>query len=709
REIITMIQRVIWLLAMVVLLGSLMIWIMMPTNTYAHIWLPNIRNKVNQSTYFGTQGANLLIYTFPVLFVAVLGSLYLHLEKKANDDKLRNMGKQHRYALWKRPMLIKGPLGIVSVTELAFLIMFMALLIWSFAVYLHNGFSLITPKSVANSGQKLWQAKLMSAAFRLGLVGNICLAFLFFPVARGSSLLPLFGLTSEGSIKYHIWLGHMAITLTTAHGLCYIIYWAVTNDISQMVKWGKTDVSHVAGELATVAGLGLWATTFPGIRRRMFELFFYTHHLYTLFVFFFVMHVGSTYSCMMLPGFYLFLVDRYLRFLQSRRRVRLVSARILPCQTLELNFSKTPGLSYNPTSITFINVPSLSKLQWHPFTVTSNSNLEPDKFSVVIKSEGSWSTKLFQMLSSPTSMDRLEVSLEGPYGPASTNFLRHDTLVMVCGGSGITPFVSIIRESMFASATLKCKTPQIILICSFKKSSDLAILDLIHPISGIQSEMLNLQLQIKAYVTREKIPTTDAIANSKNVRAIWFKPLATDEPMSAILGPNSWLWLAAIIVSSFIVFLILIGIITRYYIYPIDHNSNAVFPYSTRAILNILVIFVSIATIASAAVFWNKKQNGKEANQVQNMEGTTPAASPSSLYYNADRELESLPNQSLIQVTDVHYGERPDLKKLLFDCKGSSSVGVLVAGPKKMRHDVAKICSSGWAGNMHFESISFCW
>lgn len=45
---------------------------------------------------------------------------------------------------------------------------------------------------------------------------------------------------------------------------------------------------------------------------------------------------------------------------------------------------------------------------------------------------------------------------------------------------------------------------------------------------------------------------------------------------------------------------------------------------------------------------------------------------------------------------------------ILFERK-ESSVGVLVCGPKKMRHDVAKICSSGLAENLHFESISFSW
>ncbi|XP_022770466.1 ferric reduction oxidase 2-like [Durio zibethinus] len=685
------VRAAIRLLFTLIVVGICMMWIMVPTSTYRQKWRTRISEKV-VSTYFGTQGSNMLIWTFPVLFVATLGSLYLHLGKNLNENVLQSNDKTHRLALWKMPMLVKGPLGIVSRIELAFLTTFIALLIWSLGTYLHNGLPTITPKVAAKNGVEVWQAKLNDVALWIGFVGNICLAFLFYPVARGSSVLPLLGLTSEGSIKYHIWLGHMTMVLFTSHGICYIIYWAVTGHISEMIKWSYSDISNVAGEISLLGGLVLWAATFPKIRRKTFELFFYTHYLYIIFVLFFILHVGIGYSFIMLPGFYLFIIDRFLRFLQSRRSVRLLSARVLPCATLELNFAKSTGLSYNPTSITFVNVPSISKLQWHPFTISSSSRLEPDKLSVIIKSEGSWSTKLNQMLSS-SSIDRLDVSIEGPYGPASNHFLRHDTLVMVSGGSGITPFISIIRELIFSSKTSQSKTPNMILIAAFKSSSDLTMLDLLLPMTGSPSELSNLQLQIEAYVTREKEPTTD---NSKRIRSMWFKPHQTDTPMAAILGPNSWLWLGAIISSSFIIFLILVGIISRFYIYPIDHNKNE-FSTSKKAVLNLLAIFISIAATASAAVLWNKRWYAKEAKQIQSMVGQTP-----------ETELESLPHQSLAEATKIHYGERPDIKRMLFECKGSS-IGVLVCGPKKLGHDVAAICSSGMADNLHFESISFSW
>ncbi|KAL7137637.1 hypothetical protein ABFS83_10G107000 [Erythranthe nasuta] len=696
------IRAAIMAVVMIVFAGYLFLWVMLPTNPYRLKWQPKLRTQT-ASTYFGTtHGATYLVFTFPVLLIAVLGCAYCVCSSR---KKIEKNGNNHRLAIWKRPMIIKG-LGIVSRIEIAFFLMFIALLIWSFATYLHNSFATITPKSAAKKGEEVWEVKLDSASHRLAFIGNIAFAFLCFPVTRGSSVLPLFGLTSEGSVKYHIWLGHIVMILFTAHSSGYIIYWASVHELSEMLDWPKTGISNLAGEISFVAGLILWATTFPRIRRKMFELFFYTHHMYIPFVVFFIFHVGINYASMMLPGFFLFVIDRYIRFLQSRSHVRLSSARVLPCQVVELNFSKTKGLSYTPTSTIFLNIPSISKMQWHPFTISSSSNLESDNLSVIIKGEGKWSKKLHQLLSS--SIDRLDVSIEGPYGPTSTDFLRHELLVMVSGGSGVTPFISIIRELIHTNENLKCKTPEIILISSFKNSNDLTMLDLILPLYGAPSEFPNLDLKIEAYVTREKGAPHEEQEKTKT-RTVWFKPNPSDAPISPVLGQNNYLWLGAIISSSFIIYLIFIGILTRYYIFPIDHNTNKKYSSTSRALLHMLFLCIGVFIAATSAFLMNKNKNAKEKNiQIQNMEGPTPQASPNSAFYNAGRELESLPQQSISQSVNLHYGERPDLKKFLFERK-ESSVGVLVCGPKKMRHEVANICSSGLAANLHFESISFSW
>ncbi|KAK6936803.1 hypothetical protein RJ641_033833 [Dillenia turbinata] len=170
--------------------------------------------------------------------------------------------------------------------------------------------------------------------------------------------------------------------------------------------------------------------------------------------------------------------------------------------------------------------------------------MEPDKLSVVIKSTGSWSQKLYQELSSAESF---EISTEGSNGPTSHNFLMHESTVLVSGGRAITPFISIVRESIFQSMK-QCRSVRL----------------------------------------KEQLP----------------RP--TDSPISAALGPNSWLWLFIIISSSLVMFLILLGIVTRYYVCLIDHNINSIHHFSYWAVWDMLLACACILLIGGA-VFYPKQ------------------------------------------------------------------------------------------------------
>ncbi|KAH6760583.1 ferric reduction oxidase 4 [Perilla frutescens var. frutescens] len=665
------------------------IWTVLPTKTYKNSFTPKLTKQL-YSTYFLEQGMNLLLFSFPIMLIAVLGCVYLHLQKKSNYES----GKRSCLSM-RRPVLVMAPLGIVNAVELTFGAMFVALLVWSLANYLHVSFQHL---HMHGAGEKVWYAKFRSVSLRLGYIGNTCWAFLFFPVTRGSSILPLLGLTSESTIKYHIWLGHLSMALFAAHSVGFIIYWAaMLHQPSLMVEWSSTYVSNVAGEIAFVVLLVMWATSIDRVRRKAFELFFYAHHLYIIYAFFYMLHVGVAYLCMILPGIFLFLIDRYLRFLQSRRRTELLSSRLSPNGTMELTFAKDPGLSYNTASILFLHVPSVCRLQWHPFTISSSSNLETDKLSVVIKSSGNWTRELYKQLSS--DLDHLQVSTEGPYEHASSHFLNHDSLVMICGGSGIAPFISITREIISTITESNRRVPKVLLIAAFKNTIDLAMLDLLLPLSSAPLDISRLKFQIEAYITQEhEKPLEDA---KKQIETKLFRPNPSDSPISAVLGKNSWLWLGAIISSSFVMFLMLLGLVTRYHVYPVEHRGEK-YHYSYRILWDMLLVCASIFTGASAIFLWQNRKTSAEGKQIQNIN------LPSSSLCPPDRELESLPHQSLAQSTKVHFGARPDLRSILFDCK-EADVGVLVCGPKGLRHEVAKICASGSAENLHFESISFNW
>ncbi|KAF3771607.1 Ferric reduction oxidase 2 [Nymphaea thermarum] len=192
-----------------------------------------------------------------------------------------------------------------------------------------NEFEMLSAHSAATPATlpTLWQLELWKVSVWLAFVGVLCTALLFIPVSRGSAILKVAGLSLEESIRYHIWLGHTAMAVFIIHGLFYVIIWASNNNLHEMLVWTRVVTSNVVGELSWLCGLGLWVTTLPYITRKMFELFFYTHQLYVLFVFFYVLHVGASHFYMFLPGLYLLMVDRFLRFLQSRQPVRLLCTR----------------------------------------------------------------------------------------------------------------------------------------------------------------------------------------------------------------------------------------------------------------------------------------------------------------------------------------------------------------------------------------------
>lgn len=231
--------------------------------------------------------------------------------------------------------------------------------------------------------------------------------------------------------------------------------------------------------------------------------------------------------------------------------------------------------------------------------------------------------------------------------------------MLVSGGSGITPFISIIRDLLFQNEQ-GSNVPRVLLVCAFKNSADLTMLDLMLPAFGLTTQISNLQLQIEAYITREKEePSRDS---QKQIQTNWFKPTLSDTPITLVLGPNNWLWLGAIISSSFLMFLLLLGIITRYYIYPIEKNSVEVYHWTYKVLWFMFLLCAGICICSSAVFLWWKRQNTLDSKQIMNVEVPTPTTSPGSWIYGSERELESLPHQYLVQATNVHFGARPDLK-----------------------------------------------
>jgi ferric-chelate reductase len=71
---------------------------------------------------------------------------------------------------------------------------------------------------------------------RFGSTGLYCLAFLFFPLARGSVLLRIIDIPFEQATRYHVWLGNLTMLLFTIHGLFFVIAWTIEGNLLQEVS-----------------------------------------------------------------------------------------------------------------------------------------------------------------------------------------------------------------------------------------------------------------------------------------------------------------------------------------------------------------------------------------------------------------------------------------------------------------------------------------
>ncbi|KAK9099577.1 hypothetical protein Syun_026622 [Stephania yunnanensis] len=135
---------------------------------------------------------------------------------------------------------------------------------------------------------------------------------------------------------------------------------------------------------------------------------------------------------------------------------------VLPGNVFSLIMSKPSGFKYKSGQYIFIQCPSISPFEWHPFSITSASG--DDHLSVHIRTVGDWTDELKRVFTetcdSPTVIGRArfgqpgvidqkdlpKIFIDGPYGAPAQDYRNYDVLLLVGLGIGATPFISILRD-----------------------------------------------------------------------------------------------------------------------------------------------------------------------------------------------------------------------------------------------------------------------
>ncbi|KAL3657407.1 hypothetical protein V7S43_017726 [Phytophthora oleae] len=215
------------------------------------------------------------------------------------------------------------------------------------------------------------------------------------------------------------------------------------------------------------------------VRRGKFNLFFITHMLFIPFLVLMAFHGFAQWVAApqaqywILPPVVIFLIEKRYRMTQMFGG----QTKIIHVQHSKESvaiFMKKPK-SFNkrqrflPGMYVFINVPSISKFEWHPFTISSAPE---DKFiSLHIQNAGDWTGALYknlEVLQKQQQVSSLEsqggpmtspypiVFLDGPVGAPAQDYSRYREIVLIGAGIGVTPFASILRSIMHQWESFRC-------------------------------------------------------------------------------------------------------------------------------------------------------------------------------------------------------------------------------------------------------------
>eukprot|EP00123_Amoebidium_parasiticum_P015209 comp22835_c0_seq1/m.35942 comp22835_c0_seq1/g.35942 ORF comp22835_c0_seq1/g.35942 comp22835_c0_seq1/m.35942 type:complete len:576 (-) comp22835_c0_seq1:484-2211(-) len=279
----------------------------------------------------------------------------------------------------------------------------------------------------------------------------IITAFVLGTVPRNSVWQALLGVSFERMIKYHRWSATFSLIPILLHALAYNAFKTCTGQILPPKRpggkprldtrcfWG--DDFQSTGFVAMLAFFIMFLTSLPIVRRRGFELFYYTHSLFIAFIVGCWLHF-PTMKWYIIPPLALYGVDRVFRLVQSRfftGRVQSVQALPGGVTKIVVDKSTVKHLGYRGGQYAFVCFPDVSSLQWHPLSIATCPTDNAVEFYA--RGSGHWSRALASALQVGSKMQ-----VEGGYGAPGTPLHLTRTVVLVAGGIGVVPMVSTIRD-----------------------------------------------------------------------------------------------------------------------------------------------------------------------------------------------------------------------------------------------------------------------
>jgi hypothetical protein len=263
----------------------------------------------------------------------------------------------------------------------------------------------------------------------------------------------------------HMWMAASTVIFGSLHGICHLAgtfrHGSQTLGTESSPKllhgqvWSYTNfLCCLSGATGIALLVFLWTillTSLPFVRRHYYEIFRWVHFLVYPLIALLCVHGSSSLLQRPLIGYWIALpmmLVLYEKFHRIADRTSSVQATIsVMDDVVKVVCFEPHGKQWRikPGQYILLLMPPVSKMQWHPFTVSSCGE---GFIELHIKCTGGWTGRLRQ-LAYVQALQR--VYLNGPFGAPAQRYADYRQAIMIGCGIGITP-MSAILQSMTVNA-----------------------------------------------------------------------------------------------------------------------------------------------------------------------------------------------------------------------------------------------------------------
>lgn len=575
----------------------------------------------------------------------------------------------------------------------------------------------------------------MGVGNAFGMTAIVAMAFFLLPASKHGPLMKLFGWSHAMAIRLHIWCGRAMVVTAFLHGMFHTLRWKYQlgedfqtfffpprqcwtreEDFAPTCKNPDSDCTcydhflSFSGTLAVSLLLVIFITSSNWVRRKSYSVFLASHLLVgPLFIFVVIFHYNSA-VLYMAPSLLYYVATSLPPYFERRRNVgvHVLSVDVIGTTTasnkyVSLTFEATRETvqAFRPGMYTKLSVPSISNVA-HPFTINRVPGKD-DRLRVIFRVTGPFTRQLAVLLEAESGIPTMH--LHGLHGcPSRMHQLRHhDVNILVAGGIGITPFLSLIGDAVATNgedgkihphhrgSRMQCL--ELHWMCRDSSLIKYVRREYLDPLDGCATPTCDTQIQIhqtgdaanEDVVIRTLAFPSDTVQVTEPFRISRFAPSTR---VFSNLGP--FLALVSILWP---------GLAVLWYCYT---NLQAKEEMSGRAFAPIfLLLYSSVVSYVSARILpygWFGKSSPEEDFKIRedsdhSYEETLPLSlSPSAghLARTMDDDEES-PHQNV--TLECISGGRPDLDILLESVDTARWPAIFSCGPLSMSESLQTIVS----------------